>query len=285
MQHALKNDPAMGDLKHVEVDGPGQAYLFFYDRQGYRGLPKDEALAMHSHIADAFAEWIRRSAHFETVPLLLEVGQQHAMVMQERRRQRIRPLEEPVLPVQANESTSSGSSQLMGGIPTLPEAQEGATELETPCTNAARPRRRQVKTKPAPGGGGGGGGSPPSSPEQPGGADSDDYSMASESGEGHRHRRCRRAERRLAPARLNLPIFRSTDANADVTYEIWRFDIQGWLDQYDEASMHPHIFGSLQGYPGKWARSLPGGMNISLSDLLRCMDRTFGNVCDYDSMI
>ena len=49
--------------------------------------------------------------------------------------------------------------------------------------------------------------------------------------------------------------------------------------------MHPHIFGSLQGYPGKWARSLPGGMNISLNDLLRCMDCTFGNVCDYDSMI
>ena len=58
------------------------------------------------------------------------------------------------------------------------------------------------------------------------------------------------------------------DANADVTYEIWRFDVQGWLDQYDEASMHPHIFGSLQGYPGKWACSLPGGMNISLNDLL-----------------
>ena len=118
-----------------------------------------------------------------------------------------------------------------------------------------------------------------------GGADSDDYSMASESGEGHRHRRHQRAERRLAPARLNIPIFCSADANADVTYKIWCFDIQGWLDQYDEASMHPHIFGSLQGYPGKWARSLPGGMNISLNDLLRCMDRTFGNVCDYNSMI
>ena len=286
MRHALKNDPAMGDLKHVEVDGPGRAYLFFYDRQGYRGLPKDEALAMRSHIADAFAEWIGRSPHFETVPLLLEVGRQRAMAVQERHQQRVRPLEEPVLPVQANESTSSGSSQLVGGIPTLPEAQEGATELEMPRTNAARPRQCQVKTKPAPGGGGGGGGgSPPSSPERPGGADSDDYSMASESGEGRRHRRRQRAERRLAPARLNLPIFRSTDANADVTYEIWRFDVQGWLDQYDEASMHPHIFGSLQGYPGKWARSLPGGMNISLSDLLRRMDHTFGNICDYDSMI
>ena len=50
MQHTLKNDPAMGDLKHVEVDGPGQAYLFFYDRHGYRGLPKEEALAMQMRL-------------------------------------------------------------------------------------------------------------------------------------------------------------------------------------------------------------------------------------------
>ena len=70
-----------------------------------------------------------------------------------------------------------------------------------------------------------------------------------------------------------------------MTYEIWRFDVQGWLDQYDEASIRPHIFGSLQGYPGKWACSLPGGMNISLNDLLRHMDCTFGNIHDYDSMI
>ena len=109
--------------------------------------------------------------------------------------------------------------------------------------------------------------------------------MASESSEGRRCRRCWWAERRLALARLNLPIFRSTDVNADVTYEIWHFDVQSWLDQYDQVSMRPHIFGSLQGYPGKWARSLPGGMNISLNDLLRHMDLTFRNVHDYDSMI
>ena len=35
---------------------------------------------------------------------------------------------------------------------------------------------------------------------------------------------------RLVPARLNLPIFHSTDVNADVTYDIWCFDVQGWLD-------------------------------------------------------
>ena len=182
--------------------------------------------------------------------------------------------------MQAKESTSSGSSQLISGVPTALEAQEGVTELEMLRSNVARPQRPQAKAKPAPGGG-----SPPSSPERLGGADSDDYSTASESGEGRRHRRCQQTERRLALARLNLPIFCYTDANADMTYEIWRFDVQGWLDQYDEASMCPHIFGSLQGYPGKWACSLPGGMNISLNDLLRCMDHTFGNVRDYDSMI
>ena len=80
-------------------------------------------------------------------------------------------------------------------------------------------------------------------------------------------------------------MFQSIYSNADVTYEIWCFDVQGWLDQYDETSMRPHIFGSLQGYSGKWAHSLPGGMNIPLDELLRCMDCTFGNIRDYDSMI
>ena len=61
--------------------------------------------------------------------------------------------------------------------------------------------------------------------------------------------------------------------------------MQGWLDQYDEVGMCPHIFGSLQGYPGKWAHSLPGGMNIPLDELQRRMDHTFRNMHDYDSMI
>ena len=74
MRHTLKSNPALRDLEHMQADGPGLAYLFFYDRHGYRGLSKEEALAMRSHIADAFAEWIGRSAHFDAVPLLLEAG-------------------------------------------------------------------------------------------------------------------------------------------------------------------------------------------------------------------
>ena len=74
VQHVLKSDPALRDLEHVQVDGPGLTYLFFYDRHGYRSLSKEAALVMHSHIVDAFAEWIGRSAHFDAVPPLLEAG-------------------------------------------------------------------------------------------------------------------------------------------------------------------------------------------------------------------
>ena len=94
VQHVLKSDPALRDLEHVQVDSPGLAYLFLHDRHGYHGLSKEEALAMCSHIADAFAKWIGRSTHFDAVPLLLGMGWQHVTAMQERCRQCIWPLEQ-----------------------------------------------------------------------------------------------------------------------------------------------------------------------------------------------
>ena len=33
--HVLKSDPALRELEHVQVNGPGLAYLFFYDRHGH----------------------------------------------------------------------------------------------------------------------------------------------------------------------------------------------------------------------------------------------------------
>ena len=126
VQHVLKGDPALRDLEHVQVDGPGLVYLFFYNQHGYRGLSKEEALSVHSHIADAFAKWIGRSTHFDVVPLLLEPGWQCVTAMQERCRQHIRPLKQPALPVHASESTGSGSSQLVGGVPPVPEAPGGS---------------------------------------------------------------------------------------------------------------------------------------------------------------
>ena len=39
--HVLKGDPMLWDLEHVQVDSPGTAYLFFYDKKGCRGLKQD----------------------------------------------------------------------------------------------------------------------------------------------------------------------------------------------------------------------------------------------------
>ena len=80
-------------------------------------------------------------------------------------------------------------------------------------------------------------------------------------------------------------IFKSTNPGAEVTYTLWHFDVDAFLEQYDEASMCPHIFASLHGYLGKWARTLDESKDISVQDLLMHMEKTFGNKHDYDAMI
>ena len=123
---------------------------------------------------------------------------------------------------------------------------------------------------------GGTGNSPPSSLDRAE-ADSDGYSIVSGTPGGQHQRRRWQNEKHLAPTCLDMPVFKSTDPNVDVTYMLWRFDVQGSLDQYDETSMRPHIFTGLQGYPSKWVHSLPEGKDISVSDLLDNMDHTFGD--------
>ena len=188
------------------------------------------------------------------------------------------------MPVGAAQESDS-SSQLVGSAP----QQDGRTSrmgertearLAT-CTRAARPHGRPPKSHCITVGGGG---LPPSSPDR-GVRDSDGYSTVSETA-GHWHR-CRGSRERkwLVPMRLDMLIFKSTDPGAEVTYTLWCFNVDTFLEQYDEASMHPHIFTSLCGYPGKWARMLDKGKDISVQDLLMHMERTFGNKCDYDAMI
>ena len=179
-------------------------------------------------------------------------------------------------------------SQLVGSAP----QQDGRTSRVGKRTEARsvahagtacphkRPPRTQCTTV-------SGGGLPPSSPDR-GAPDSDGYSTVSKT-VGHQHR-CRghrgsRERKQLAPVGLDMPIFKSTDLGAEVTYTLWCFDVDAFLEQYDEASMHPHIFTSLCGYPGKWAHMLDGGKDISVWDLLMHMERTFSNKCDYDAMI
>ena len=72
--HVLKSNPVLRELEHVQVDGPGTAYLFFYDKQGRWGLSQDTTHAIWAHVEEAFLEWISCSAHF-TISLfpLMEV--------------------------------------------------------------------------------------------------------------------------------------------------------------------------------------------------------------------
>ena len=68
------------------------------------------------------------------------------------------------------------------------------------------------------------------------------------------------------------------DPNMDVTYTLWRFDMQGWLDQYQEGSMMPHIYASLQGYPGRWVHLLD-----AFSDVHDTMIRSLYEIRQKDS--
>ena len=183
---------------------------------------------------------------------------------------------------------SDSSSQLVGSAPQQDGRTSGMGERTkarlAACTRTAQPCRRPPKSQCTTVGEGD---LPPSSPDR-GAPDSDGYSTASETaGCRCRCRGCRgsRERKRLAPARLDMPIFKSTDPGVEVTHTLWRFNVDAFLEQYDEASMCPHIFASLCGYPGKWAHTLDEGKDISVQDLLMHMERTFSNKHDYDAMI
>ena len=63
VMHVLKSDPVLRELEHMQVDGPGTVYLFFYDKQGHQGLGQDTVYAIRAHIEEAFSGWISCSAH------------------------------------------------------------------------------------------------------------------------------------------------------------------------------------------------------------------------------
>ena len=77
VMHVLKSDPVPQELEHVQVDGPGTAYLFFYNKQGRWGLGQDAADAVRTHMEEVYSEWISHSTHFTISNLpLIEVWRQ-----------------------------------------------------------------------------------------------------------------------------------------------------------------------------------------------------------------
>ena len=288
VMHILKSDPVLRELEHVQVDSPGTAYLFFYDKQSCQGLEQGATDAIQTNVEEAFLKWISCSAHFNVSLLPLTEAWWQSVAASDHRRLRSwaeNPAYNAPVGV-ARESDSS--SQLVGSAPQQDGRTSGIEERTearpTGCTGAVNPRGRPPRTQCTIVCGGG---LPPSSPDR-GAPDSNGYSTVNKTvGHWHRHRghRGSRERKRLAPVRLDMPIFKLTNLGAEVTYTLWHFNVDAFLEQYDEASMHPHIFASFRGYLGKWAYMLDEGKDISVQDLLMHMERTFGNKRDYDAMI
>ena len=283
--HILKSNPVLQELEHVQVDGPGTACLFFYDKQGHQDLEQGAMDAiLNPHGGGLFGVDVMLCP-LQCQPSPLDGG----MVVVHHCR-RLRSQAENLThnaPVGAAWESDS-LSQLVGSAPQQDGRTSGIGESTEArpigCAGAVHPHRRLPRTQCTTVSRGG---LPPSSPDR-GVPDSDGYSTESETaGCQHRHRGCRGSRERkwLVPVRLDMPIFKSTNPGVEVTYMLWHFDVDAFLEQYDEASMHPHIFASLRGYPGKWARTLDEGKDISVWDLLMHMERTFGIKRDYDAMI
>ena len=116
--HILKGDPASRDLEHVQVDSLGTAYLFFYDKQGYRGLKQDAAETLQTHVAEAFSEWISCFPHFAIILLPLAEGWQWAMATSDSCCQRSRA-STPTAPCPTWFLVSQSPCHLWWGVPHL----------------------------------------------------------------------------------------------------------------------------------------------------------------------
>ena len=117
VMHVLKSDLVLRELEHVQVDGPGTAYLFFYDKQGCRGLDQDTTYVIQGHVEEAFSGWILHSAHFTISLLPLMEAWWQAVAASDH--QRLRSWAEnptPSIPV-VNAGESNSSVQLVGSAP------------------------------------------------------------------------------------------------------------------------------------------------------------------------
>ena len=185
--HVLKGDPTLRDLEHVQVNGPGMAYLFFYDKQDCMGLKQDATETLRACVAEAFSKWISRYAHFVIILLLLVEGWWRAMATSDRHCQRFRT-EYPNCPVPRMVSSESDSMPpLVGSTPPsvawMEQIEEGGGCA--PRAPSSQPRGRFPKACPVKDGAGN---SLPSSPDR-GGTDSDRYSTVSKAQNTHCCRR------------------------------------------------------------------------------------------------
>ena len=140
------------------------------------------------------------------------------------------------------------------------------------------------------GDGGGGRKKRPERRDDRGGGYGSDWSQSTASTTTRRRRKKRRGRKSPEASdpkgkfsyKIDLPVFDDIAKNAKVTYVTWRFDVQKHRKVHSDDSLLPHVYRSLQGFPGELARSL--GDDITLKELVEGLDDYFGVVIDYDAM-
>ena len=117
VMHVLKSNSTLRDLKHIQVDGPGTAYLFFFDKQSRSNLMHEATQAMQVHVREAFAEWISHSAHFAVNPLPLAEEWCHMVVaLEQHRHWSWATCQRPAIPTPASNESDS-APQLVRSAP------------------------------------------------------------------------------------------------------------------------------------------------------------------------
>ena len=222
--HILKSNPALCDREHVQVEGPGTAYLFFYDKQGRKGLVLEATHTLRAHVGDTCSEWISRFAHFMVNPIPLE-GWGRTMAVAEWQWQCTRvEFQSPVVPSPVMSEYDS-NPQLQGNAsqPTgRPGSAEESTNMREARTVSIKQRGRPPKKQPM--------GvevvhHPP--PLTMVGLTPTDFPPPGRWWEVDRGIGGRGMRSTWPPTCLDMPIFKTIDPNAHVTYTIWKFEKVG----------------------------------------------------------
>ena len=83
--------------------------------------------------------------------------------------------------------------------------------------------------------------------------------------------------------KVNLPVFKDEKSKDAVTFWSWWWDVAifhwcGWDDQH----LLPHVFYSLQGFPGNLARSL--GKDATLNEIMQMLDKHYCVIMTFDAL-
>ena len=150
--YILKSDLVLQELEHVQVDGPGTAYLFFYNKQGYRGLGQVSLLllmevwwwSVAASDCRRLRSWVENSAHNTPVGVARESDSSSQLVgsapqqagrapgLGEMTKARLTPIQGLCDCVEGHQSPSALQSA-EGFCPLLLQTGEHQTPMDTLC--------------------------------------------------------------------------------------------------------------------------------------------------------